>query len=109
MDHIDAGACGEDDTLATIASIRKATGETIDPHTAVAVHVARRAKSQGPIVVASTAHPAKFPDAVEKATGVRPRLPGFLADLYDRPERATDMPNDVAKLKEFVAARVGAK
>jgi threonine synthase len=99
-----AGACGEAETLATIAWARKETGETIDPHTAVAVHVAKRAKSDAPIVVASTAHPAKFPDAVEKATGERPALPAFLADLYTRPERATEMPNDVAKLKAFVAA-----
>jgi threonine synthase len=103
----DAGACGEAETLAMIASTRKATGETIDPHTAVAVHVARRATSNAPIVVASTAHPAKFPDAVEKATGERPRLPAFLADLHDRPERMTEMPNDIAQLKAFVAARAG--
>ena len=99
-----AGACGEAETLATIASARKETGETIDPHTAVAVHVAKRARSDAPVVVASTAHPAKFPDAVEKATGERPALPAFLADLHTRPERATEMPNDVAKLKAFVAA-----
>ncbi|MFM7344801.1 MAG: threonine synthase [Tagaea sp.] len=100
-----AGACGEAETLATIAATRKSTGETIDPHTAVAVHVARRATSAAPIVVASTAHPAKFPDAVEKATGERPRLPAHLADLMTRPERMTVLPNDLAKLKEFVAAR----
>lgn len=104
----DAGACGEAETLATIAAARKETGETIDPHTAVAVHVARRAKSAAPIVVASTAHPAKFPDAVEKATGERPKLPAHLADLMTRPERMTVLPNDVAKLKEFVAARARA-
>jgi threonine synthase len=104
----DAGACGEAETLATIASVRKTTGETVDPHTAVAVHVAGRAKSESPIVVASTAHPAKFPDAVEKATGVRPALPPALADLFEREERVSVLPNDIAKLKEFVAARAGA-
>jgi threonine synthase len=103
----DAGAASEAETFATIASTRKATGETIDPHTAVAVHAAKRARSSAPIVVASTAHPAKFPDAVEKATGERPRLPAFLADLHDRPERMTEMPNDIAQLKAFVAARAG--
>jgi threonine synthase len=71
------------------------------------VHAAKRARSSAPIVVASTAHPAKFPDAVEKATGERPRLPAFLADLHDRPERMTEMPNDIAQLKAFVAARAG--
>ncbi len=58
----------------------------------------------GPLVVVSTAHPAKFPDAVEKATGIRPQLPPHLADLMTRPERVTRLPNDVAKVKEFVAA-----
>ncbi len=105
----DAGVCDEAGTLATIGETYRAAGEMIDPHTAVALHVAQgvvhgKAAGTGPLVVVSTAHPAKFPDAVEKATGVRPQLPPHLADLMTRPERVTRLPNDVAKVKEFVAA-----
>ena len=55
------------------------------------------------MVVLSTAHPAKFPDAVEQATGVRPALPPHLAELWDRPERTATLPNDLAKVEAFVA------
>jgi threonine synthase len=76
----------------------------------VALHVARRVpRGDAPMVVASTAHPAKFPDAVEKAAGVRPALPRHLADLLTRPERFTVLPNDVARVKDFVAAAAKAR
>jgi threonine synthase len=55
-----------------------------------------------PVVVAATAHPAKFPDAVARATGRRPALPARLADLETRPERCTELPNDIAAVEEFV-------
>ncbi len=100
----EAGATDEAATLAEIGATFRATGELVDPHTAVALHVARRVpRGAAPMVVASTAHPAKFPDAVEKASGVRPALPRHLADLLTRPERFTVLPNDVARVKEFVA------
>ena len=51
-------------------------------------------KPPSPIVILSTAHPAKFPDAVEQATGVRPPLPAHLDDLLQRPEGITRLPND---------------
>ena len=59
----------------------------------------------------ATAHPAKFPDAVERATGVRPALPAHLADLYERPERTETIPNDLAVVEDYVlnAAPVGSK
>ncbi|MEZ5297655.1 MAG: hypothetical protein R2697_15680 [Ilumatobacteraceae bacterium] len=50
----------------------------------------------------ATAHPAKFPDAVERATGIRPALPPHLADLFDRPERTSTLPNDLATVQQFV-------
>ena len=101
----DAGVCDEAGTLETIGETYRQAGEMIDPHTAVALHVAQGVVAKaGPLVVVSTAHPAKFPDAVEKATGVRPQLPPHLADLMTRPERVTRLPNDIAKVKEFVAA-----
>jgi threonine synthase len=55
-----------------------------------------------PVVTLATAHPAKFPDAVERATGVRPPLPAHLADLFDRPERTETLPNDLATVQRFV-------
>jgi threonine synthase len=103
--EFDSGVCDDAATLAEIRDTWRACGELVDTHTAVALHVARKAMREGtPLVVASTAHPAKFPDAVEKASGVRPALPPHLADLLTRPERVTRLPNDIAKLKEFVAA-----
>jgi threonine synthase len=55
----------------------------------------------------ATAHPAKFPDAVERATGERPVLPEHLADLLDRPEHTTHLPNDLAAVEAFVASHNG--
>jgi threonine synthase len=59
-----------------------------------------------PAVTLATAHPAKFPDAVERAIGIRPALPPQLADLLQRPERAAGLPNDIEQLKTFVRDRV---
>ena len=70
----------------------------IDPHSAVGVHAARqrawRASPATPVVALGTAHPAKFPDAVEAATGVRPALPESLSDLMERREAIVVLPND---------------
>ena len=55
-------------------------------------------------LVMATAHPAKFPDAVEAATGIRPPLPAHLADLYERDEHYTVLPKDLAVLQDFVEA-----
>ena len=81
------------------------TGILVDPHTAVGLGAARAARHDPavPMVVLATAHPAKFPDAVERATGVRPPLPAHLADLLDRPERTATLPNDLAAVEAFVA------
>ena len=54
------------------------------------------------MVMLATAHPAKFPDAVEKATGVRPPLPPHLAELFDRPEQLVELPNDLAAVQQYV-------
>jgi len=68
----------------------------VDPHTAVGLGAAARCRQDPsvPMVALATAHPAKFPDAVEAATGVRPALPGPLADLFERPERFDEVPLD---------------
>ncbi len=92
----------DDETLAEIARVHADTGLLIDPHTATATAAARQLGSDRPIVTLSTAHPAKFPDAVERATGVRPALPDHLADLFDRPERTSTLPNDLAAVQAFV-------
>ncbi len=84
----------------------------LDPHTAVGVAAAREraARDPGtPVVVLGTAHPAKFPDAVERATGQRPALPRHLADLLERPERFTVLPNAVAAVEGFIRERAGAE
>ncbi|MBN9088185.1 MAG: threonine synthase [Reyranella sp.] len=106
----DAGRLDDDGTLAAIASCRKRYGETLDPHTAVGYAVAQqhRRDPSVPMVVLATAHPAKFPDAVQKATGERPVLPPRLADLYQRTERVDGLPNDVAALKELIDDRMAA-
>ncbi len=97
-------------TLATMKEVHEKTGELLDPHTAIGVAAAladrKTNPSDTPMVVLGTAHPAKFPDAVEKATGVRPPLPEHLADLYDRKERFDVLPNDLAKVQAYVRGRV---
>lgn len=94
-------------TLATIRRVWQATGEILDPHSAIGVATADacRGDPATPMVALACAHPAKFPDAVERATGIRPALPGRLADLLSRPERMTVLPNDLAAVEDYVAAR----
>jgi threonine synthase len=94
-------------TVETIAQVHRETGRLIDPHTAVAVAAARKHKGQGePVVVLSTADPAKFPDAVRRATGQIPPLPPRLAGLYEGTERVTVLPNDRARIRDFILSRV---
>ena len=87
-----------------IARIHRDCGELVDPHTAVGLHaaLARRPAGGVPMIALACAHPAKFPDAVEGATGVRPALPPRLADLFSRPERVTVLSNELAAVKAFV-------
>ena len=100
-----ASRASDHDTLVTIRSVHETTGMLIDPHTAVGVKAAREHMREGvPMVTMATAHPAKFPDAVERATGVRPKLPDHLSDLLERPERTVNLPNDLAAVQQFVAS-----
>ncbi len=99
-----AARVDDDETLEEIARVHAETGMLIDPHTATGVGAARRLGGAHPIVTTATAHPAKFPDAVERATGVRPALPDHLADLFERPERTVSLPNDLAAVQTFVAS-----
>ena len=80
-------------------------GELIDPHTAVGLHAARAAGIDPavPVVTLATAHPAKFRDAVERATGQRPPLPARIGDLFEREERMTELPGDYAAIADYVS------
>ena len=101
-----SGRCSEEDTTATIRSELAASGELLCPHGAVGVKVAGEHLGSAPMITLATAHPAKFPDAVEAATGHRPGLPARMADLFDRPERVTRVPNDLAALQALVRERI---
>jgi threonine synthase len=86
-------------------TVRRETGYLIDPHTAVGMAVAEKEELRDPtvpMVVLSTAHPAKFPGAVEAACGVRPALPDWLCDLDKRAERVTVLPADQHAVEQFV-------
>jgi threonine synthase len=100
-----AATTDEAATKATIAQVLAASGYLLDPHSAVAVHVARQNLGSTPMVTLSTAHPAKFPAAVKAATGVEPALPLWLADLYERPERLSVLENDQGEVESFIKAR----
>ena len=105
-----AGASLDDEgTVAEMRGVYERTGRQIDPHTAVGLAAARECRSGGdPVVVLATAHPAKFPDAVERATGRRPSLPAHLADLHAREERCVTMAKDTARLTDYVLANARA-
>jgi len=92
------------ETLAVMAALYRETGELIDPHSAIGVAAARAVPLDPDIAVVAlaTAHPAKFPAAVEKATGVRPALPPALADLDRRPERFAVLPNDLGVVEAHI-------
>ncbi|MGA0877813.1 MAG: threonine synthase [Ilumatobacteraceae bacterium] len=98
-----AGRCDDVGTLTTMTDVYRETGMLIDPHTAVGVAAARsRSRSGVPTVTLATAHPAKFPDAVRRATGRHPDLPDHLSDLLERPEHSTALPADLESIKGFV-------
>ena len=101
-----SGRVSEDETRATIAEELARSGELLCPHSAVGVRVGHaHVQSPVPMVTLATAHPAKFPDAVEAATGIRPPLPARMADLFDRPERVTRVANDLAALESLILER----
>ena len=101
-----ADRADEEETAATVRTVHKEAGYLIDPHTAVAVAVAEKEHRDRsvPMVVLSTAHPAKFPDAVKTACGIDPGLPEWLGDLNTRKERITVLPNDQGAVERFVVA-----
>lgn len=101
-----ADRADEEEVAATIRTVLRETEFLCDPHTAVAIAVAEKETRDPavPMIVLSTAHAAKFPDAVEAACGTRPALPDWLSDLPKRPERMTQMPVDQGQIERFVLA-----
>jgi threonine synthase len=105
----DGARIDDEATLSIIKTVYEETGQLVDPHTAVGIGAAQAARAAQrppgraePVVVLATAHPAKFPDAVEQATGVRPALPAPLAESLERPERSALVPNDLVAVQAHV-------
>ena len=105
--HFTSGSASEAATLSTIKRIYAETGELLCPHSAIGVYVAEQnTESQSPMVTLATAHPAKFPSAVEQASGLHPPLPARMSDLYDRTERVTRIENDLSALEALIKERI---
>ena len=107
----DAASVSEQETAAEIARVYTASEYILDPHSAVGVAAGFRALAKHahtPMIVAGTAHPAKFPDAIRTATGVHPALPPHLADIMEREERFDVVENDIGAVEKFIRARARA-
>ncbi len=105
-DTFASGRASEDETSAMIARALPDMGELLCPHSAVGVHVAQDFLGSTPMITLATAHPAKFPDAVEAASGIRPPLPARMGDLFDRPERITRVEDDLAAIEAIIEGGV---
>jgi threonine synthase len=101
--EFDAGRATVAETAETIGHTLARDGYLLDPHTATAIHVAGEHPGDSPMVVLGTAHPAKFPDAVQAASGVHPALPSWLAGLMDAEERYTVLPSDLKMVEDHIS------
>jgi len=102
-----AFASSDDETRAAIRAVYKLTGRIIDPHTAVGVAAAMKmGKAPSPVVILSTAHPAKFPDAVTQAIGIAPPEPERLSGLKNLAERQEILDKDPVLIKRFISSRL---
>jgi threonine synthase len=99
----DAGRATMAQTAETIRDTLKASGYLLDPHSATAMHVAEAQRVDSPMVVLSTAHPAKFPAAVEAACGIVPALPDWLSGLMEAEERYTVLPSDLKMVEDHIS------
>ncbi|WP_371833325.1 threonine synthase [Ferirhizobium litorale] len=105
-----AGRANEKQVAATIRETLASTGYLLDPHTAVGVFVSQKfERPDAPMVTLSTAHPAKFPDAVKSASGIDPALPSWLADLMDREERFDILEPELKAVEDFIGKHARAK
>lgn len=108
-DVFDAARTSQSQTAETIDSVLEECGYLLDPHTAIGVFAAaERQKTNTPMVTLGTAHPAKFPDAVEAASGQRPELPTWQGDLMSRPERQHPLANELKSVEAFISAHARA-
>ncbi|MCX8952006.1 threonine synthase [Ruegeria sp. NA] len=106
-ENFDSGRVSEEETLATIKSTLAHSAELVCPHTAVGIKVAEEHRAADvPMITLATAHPAKFPAAVEKASGEHPPLPSRMSDLYERPERVTRIANDLGALEDHIKRHI---
>ncbi|MCZ6861856.1 MAG: threonine synthase [Alphaproteobacteria bacterium] len=103
----DGAKLDDEETKNAIAQIHSESGILLDPHSVVGIMAGRtrRRDKAIPMVAIGTAHPAKFPDAVEAASGVRPALPPHLADLFERTERFEVLANDLGQVRAYIAGR----
>jgi threonine synthase len=102
--EFDARRCPDDQTKGLMTACYRETGYMLDPHTAVGLYAGMQVREDPsvPLVALACAHPAKFPDAVEDAIGIRPPLPPHLSDLYDRKEHLTALENNLETVQDFV-------
>ncbi|MBC6441718.1 MAG: threonine synthase [Rhodobacteraceae bacterium] len=105
--EFDSGRVSEAETSRAITDFMRRTGAVLCPHTAIGALVAERQvdASDTPVITLATAHPAKFPDAIEAAVGVRPNLPKRMVDLFDLEERATRVAGDLAMVESVIRER----
>jgi len=101
-DEFDSGCCSDIETSQAIKKYYNSMGEILCPHSAIGVSVSEEHMNETPIITLATAHPAKFPDAVEKACGIIPNLPPHMADLYVRDERMTRVSGDLNALEAII-------
>jgi threonine synthase len=103
--EFDSSAASDADAAKTMARVLAETGELLDPHTAVGYAIAQKTSISSPMVTLATAHPAKFPDAVQAATKVRPNLPSRLSHLMNAKETFKVLPNSEAAVKDFILSQ----
>jgi threonine synthase len=108
-DSFDAARTSPEETARTIHDVLEGSSYLLDPHTAIGLFAAmQRVPSPTPMVTLGTAHPAKFPDAVEAASNLRPALPAWQGDLMSRAERETFLANDLKTVEDFIMAHARA-
>jgi len=103
-DIFSSHSSNDDEIQKTIKGVYKKEGYIIDPHTATGVRAAQQ--EDGVVITLATAHPAKFPDVIEKTIGLKPELPEHLYDLIEREEKYTELPNDIGKIKGYILENI---
>ena len=101
-EEFDSGRVSEDETSAAIQDFFARTGEVLCPHSAIGAKIGDEMVGEVAMITLATAHPAKFPAAVEAACGVNPPLPPHMADLFERDERVTRVAGDLAAVEAVI-------